>query len=172
MSKTERSFSSLSVMALHPLSLVRCSSGRLPLQFQNGTGNYFPRVFDGIQKAIAADRYVFFSEFFKNFYNTDLLLGKRVSEKVIQASWNIAAGASSTASLACVPTWHKDFRQDLARMDVPTLVIHGDDDRIVPFTAAGQRTTKLLKRRTPPCRKGKGHTASFGLTQTRSMPNC
>ena len=57
-------------------------------------------------------------------------------------------------------------------MDVPTLVIHGDDDRIVPFTAAGQRTTKLLKRRTPPCRKGKGHTASFGLTQTRSMPNC
>src|SRR5215813_13463012 len=107
MSKTERSFSSLSVMALHPLSLVRCSSGRLPLQFQNGTGNYFPRVFDGIQKAIAADRYVFFSELFKNFYNTDLLLGKRVSEKVIQASWNIAAGASSTASLACVPTWHR-----------------------------------------------------------------
>lgn len=53
-------------------------------------------VFEGIQKAITADRYVFFSEFFKNFYNTDVLLGKRVSEKVIQASWNIAAGASST----------------------------------------------------------------------------
>ncbi len=102
-------------------------------------------VFDGIQKAIASDRYVFFTEFYKNFYNTDILLGKRVSEQVVQASWNIAAGASATASLACVPAWHEDFRQDLARVDVPTLVIHGDEDRIVPFAAAGQRTAKLVK---------------------------
>ena len=102
-------------------------------------------VFEGIQKAVAADRYAFFTEFFKNFYNTDLLLGNRVSEQVVQASWNIAAGASATASLACVPTWHEDFRKDVARIDVPTLVIHGDDDRIVPITAAGQRTAKLVK---------------------------
>jgi non-heme chloroperoxidase len=102
-------------------------------------------VFDGIKKAIVADRYVFFTEFYKNFYNTDVYLGKRVSEQVVQASWNMAASASATASLACVPTWHEDFRQDLARVDVPTLVIHGDDDRIVPFAAAGQRTAKLVK---------------------------
>ena len=102
-------------------------------------------VFEGIQKAVETDRYVFFAEFFKNFYNTDLLLGKRVSERVIQASWNVAAGASAIASLACVPTWHEDFRRDLARIDVPTLVIHGDQDRIVPFEAAGQRTAKLIK---------------------------
>ncbi len=102
-------------------------------------------VFDGIKKAIIADRYAFFTEFYKNFYNTDVYLGKRVSEQVVQVSWNIAAGASATASLACVPTWHEDFRQDLARVDVPTLVIHGDADRIVPFAAAGQRTAKLIK---------------------------
>jgi non-heme chloroperoxidase len=102
-------------------------------------------VFEGIQKAVAADRYAFFTEFFKNFYNTDLLLGKRVSEEVVRASWNVAAGASATASLACVPTWHEDFRQDLTRVDVPTLVIHGDEDRIVPLTAAGQRTAKAVK---------------------------
>jgi non-heme chloroperoxidase len=102
-------------------------------------------VFQGIQKAVAADRYSFFTEFFKNFYNTDLLLGKRVSEEAVRASWNIAAGASATASLACVPTWHEDFRQDLSRVDVPTLVIHGDDDRIVPLAVAGQRTAKLVK---------------------------
>lgn len=102
-------------------------------------------VFEGIQKAVAADRYAFFTEFFKNFYNTDLLLGKRVSEQVVQASWNIAAGASAIASLACVPTWHEDFRKDLDRVDVPTLVVHGDDDRIVPMTAAGLRTAKLIK---------------------------
>jgi non-heme chloroperoxidase len=101
-------------------------------------------VFEGIQKAVAADRYAFFTDFFKNFYNTDLLLGKRVSEQAVQASWNIAASASATASLACVPTWHEDFRKDLARIDVPTLVIHGDTDRIVPIAAAGRRTAKLV----------------------------
>jgi non-heme chloroperoxidase len=101
-------------------------------------------AFEGIQKAVAADRYSFFTDFFKNFYNTDLLLGKRISEQAMQASWNVAAGASATASLACVPTWHEDFRKDLARVDVPTLVIHGDSDRIVPIAASGQRTAKLV----------------------------
>jgi non-heme chloroperoxidase len=102
-------------------------------------------VFEGIQKAVAADRYVFFTEFFKNFYNTDLLLGKRISEQAVQASWNVAAGSSATASLACVPTWHEDFRQDLGRIDIPTLVVHGDADRILPIQASGQRTAKLIK---------------------------
>jgi len=102
-------------------------------------------VFEGIKKAIVADRYAFFTDFFKNFYNTDLLLGKRVSEQAVQASWNIGAGASATASLACVPTWHEDFRNDLSRVDVPTLVIHGDADRILPIAASGLRTAKLIK---------------------------
>jgi len=102
-------------------------------------------VFAGIEKAVAADRYAFFTGFFQNFYNTDLLLGKRVSQETVQASWNTAAGASATASLACVPTWHEDFRQDLARIDVPTLVIQGEADRILPITASGLRTAKLIK---------------------------
>jgi non-heme chloroperoxidase len=102
-------------------------------------------VFEGIQKAIVTDRYAFFSEFFKNFYNTDLLLGKRVSEQVVQAGWNVAAGASATACLASVPTWHEDFRKDLTRVDVPTLVIQGDADRILPISASGLRTAKLIK---------------------------
>ena len=102
-------------------------------------------VFEGIQKAISADRYAFFTEFFKNFYNTDVHLGKRVSEQAVQASWNVAASASPFASYACVPTWHEDFRKDVAKIDVPTLVIHGESDRIVPFAAAGQKTAKLVK---------------------------
>src|SRR5438309_4202776 len=101
-------------------------------------------VFEGIKKAVAADRYAFFTDFFKNFYNTDVNLGKRVSEQAVQASWNVAASASATASLACVPTWHEDFRNDVAKIDVPTLVIHGDSDRIVPISAAGHRTAKLI----------------------------
>jgi non-heme chloroperoxidase len=102
-------------------------------------------VFEGIQKAVRADRYAFFTEFFKNFYNTDLLLGKRISEAAVQASWNVAAGCSATASYACVPTWYEDFRQDLARVDIPTLVIHGDSDRILPIDASGARTAKLIR---------------------------
>jgi non-heme chloroperoxidase len=102
-------------------------------------------VFDGITKAVTADRYAFFTEFFKNFYNTDVLLNKRVSEQVVQASWNLAAGASATASVACVPTWHEDFRKDVDKIDVSTLVIHGDADRILPIAASGARTAKLIK---------------------------
>src|SRR2546425_10891094 len=102
-------------------------------------------VFDGIQKAVAADRYAFFTEFFKNFFNTDVFLGKRISQEAVQASWNVAAGASATASLACVPTWHEDFRADLGRIEVPALVIHGDADRIVPINASGQKTATLVK---------------------------
>src|ERR1700756_520077 len=102
-------------------------------------------VFDGIKKPATADRYAFFTEFFKNFYNTDVLLNKRVSEQVVQASWNVAAGSSATASLACVPTWHEDFRQDVQKIDVSTLVIHGDADRILPIAASGLRTAKLIK---------------------------
>jgi non-heme chloroperoxidase len=102
-------------------------------------------VFAGIEKAVAADRYAFFTEFFKNFYNTDVLMGKRVSEQAVQASWNVAATASPTASFACVATWHEDFREDVKRIDVPTLVMHGDADRILPITASGQRTAKLIK---------------------------
>ena len=102
-------------------------------------------VFKGIEQAVAADRYGFFTEFFKNFYNADALLGKRISEQALRASWNVAASSSATASLACVPTWHEDFRNDVARMDVPTLVLHGDADRIVPINAAGARTAKLIK---------------------------
>ena len=101
-------------------------------------------VFDGIQKAVAADRYAFFTDFFKNFYNTDRLLGKRVSEQAVQASWNVAASASPTASFACVPAWHEDFRKDLAYIDIPTLVMHGDADRILPISAAGIRTAQMV----------------------------
>jgi non-heme chloroperoxidase len=102
------------------------------------------RVFKGIEQAVAADRYAFFTEFFKNFYNTDVLMGKNVSEQAVQASWNVAAGASAAASFACVATWHEDFRADLAKLDVPTLVIHGAADRIVPIDAAGRRTAKMV----------------------------
>ena len=101
-------------------------------------------VFDGIQKAIAADRYAWFTDFFKNFYNADQLLGTRVTEQAMQASWNVATSASPTACYACPATWYTDFRRDLAKVNIPALVIHGDADRIVPFNVSGAKTAKMI----------------------------
>jgi non-heme chloroperoxidase len=102
-------------------------------------------VFNGIEAAARADRYAFFTDFFKNFYNLDVLLGKAISEQAVQACWNVAVGSSATASVECVHTWHTDFRKDLARIDVPTLVMHGDADRILPIAVSGERTAQLIK---------------------------
>jgi non-heme chloroperoxidase len=101
-------------------------------------------VFTGIETAITGDRYAFFGEFFKNFYNSDELLGKRVSEQAMQASWQVAVGSSAAATLACVATWYTDFRADLTHIDVPTLVMHGDADRILPIAASGAPTAKQI----------------------------
>jgi non-heme chloroperoxidase len=114
-------------------------------------------VFTGIESAIKADRYAFFTEFFKNFYNTDALLGKRVSDQAVQASWNVAVGSSATASFECVHTWYTDFRKDVARIDVPTLVMHGDDDQIVPYADSAPLSAKLLKNGTLKTYKGFPH---------------
>lgn len=101
-------------------------------------------VFDGIKASIAEDRLTFLTAFFANFYNVDVFGGKRVSDQVVQFSWNVAAGASPKGTLDCVSAWLTDFRKDLARMDVPTLVIHGDADRILPIDATGKRTNELI----------------------------
>ena len=102
-------------------------------------------VFDGIQKAVVADRPAFLSAFFKDFYNVDVLGGTRISEQAVQSSWNVAAGASAKGTLDCVPAWGTDFRKDLQKINVPTLVIHGDADRILPIAATGIRTNKAVK---------------------------
>lgn len=102
-------------------------------------------VFEKIKKAIVADRPAFLSGFLADFYNVDLLGGKRISPQVVQYSWNVAVGASAQGTLDCVAAWGIDFRNDLARIDVPTLVIHGDADRILPIAATGIRTHKAVK---------------------------
>jgi len=101
-------------------------------------------VFDGIKKAIVADRPAFLSKFLSDFYNVDVLKD-RVSDEVVRLSWTIAAGASPKGTLDCVSAWATDFREDLTRFDVPTLVVHGDADRICPFPATGKRTSELIK---------------------------
>jgi non-heme chloroperoxidase len=102
------------------------------------------QVFAGIQAAIVADRYAYFKDFFANFYNTDVLGGTRISESAVQASFIVASGASPFATYACVETWLTDFRADLPKIDVPTLIIHGTADRILPYDATAARLPALI----------------------------
>jgi non-heme chloroperoxidase len=102
-------------------------------------------VFDGLMAAIREDRYAYFKQFLDNFYNVDKLGGTRISEEAWRASFQVAVGASAYASLACVPTWLTDFRDDLPKIDVPTLVVQGTEDRLVPIDATGRRLPALIK---------------------------
>jgi non-heme chloroperoxidase len=102
------------------------------------------QVFEDIKAAIVRDRYAYFKDFFDNFYNVDKLGGTRISEQARQASFNVAAGASPYASYACVDTWLTDFRADLPKIDVPMLVVHGTEDRILPLAATAARLPSLV----------------------------
>ncbi|MES5823218.1 alpha/beta hydrolase [Streptomyces sp. RG80] len=101
-------------------------------------------VFDGISAAVTKDRYAYFSAFYQDFYNLDETLGSRISEEALRNSWNVAAGSSAHASVACVPTWITDFRADVAKVDVPSLIVHGTGDRILPIDATGRPFHALL----------------------------
>jgi non-heme chloroperoxidase len=102
-------------------------------------------VFEGIKAAVAADRYAYFEDFLNNFYNVDVLGGTRISDRAWQASFAVAVGASPFATYACVDSWLTDFRGDLPKFDVPTLVVHGTDDRILPYGATAARLADLIK---------------------------
>jgi non-heme chloroperoxidase len=101
-------------------------------------------VFDAIMAAVKADRPAYFKEFLDNFYNVDVLGGSRISEQAWQASFNVAVAASAWAAYACVPAWLTDFRADLPKIDVPTLLVHGNADRILPIDATANRLPGLI----------------------------
>jgi non-heme chloroperoxidase len=102
-------------------------------------------VFDGIQNAIVADRYSYFKDFLDNFYNVDKFHGTRISDQAWNASFEVAAGASPYATYACVETWLTDFRDDLPKIDIPMLVLHGTEDRILPFDSTAKRLPALVE---------------------------
>jgi non-heme chloroperoxidase len=102
-------------------------------------------VFEATKAGIKADRPVAMMEFLKNFYSIGGADGKLVSERVIQANWTVAIGASSIGTLTCVDAWIEDFRNDIPRNDIPTMIMHGDDDRILPADATSRRQAKMIK---------------------------
>jgi non-heme chloroperoxidase len=114
------------------------------LQTDGNAGGVPQSVFDGIVTAATDDRYAFLTQFFQNFYNLDENLGTRISEDAVRHSWNVATSASWFATTAVVRTWYEDFRSDIARIDVPALILQGTADRILPIDATGRRFHQAL----------------------------
>lgn len=102
-------------------------------------------VFDGIKAAILGDRFAYLETFLNDSYNADVLGGSRISDQAWHAGFIAALGASAYATHACVDTWLTDFRADLRSFDVPTLVIHGADDRILPVRATAERLPGFIE---------------------------
>ena len=102
-------------------------------------------LFDGFAQAAQADTPAWMKGFLDNFYNMDTLRGALVSDQAWQASWNLAVTASATAAVACIGTWTTDFRDDLPKIDVPMLVIHGDADQVLPLDKTSGRLPGLIK---------------------------
>jgi len=102
---------------------------------------------DGTVATVKKDRYAWFTEFYKNFYNLSENLGTRLSEDHLANDKRVAYSAGAVASWAAVPTWGTDFRADVAKiadLDVATLIVHGTADNILPINATGRPFSKLL----------------------------
>lgn len=102
-------------------------------------------VFDVMFEAVRADRIGFLERFFVDFYNADR--GTRpVSADLIAYSKTIAWDASPLGTQQCILAFgNTDFRSDLAMIDVPTLIVHGDSDRVVPLAVSGQLSHGLIR---------------------------
>jgi non-heme chloroperoxidase len=104
-----------------------------------------PSLFDGFMHQATDDAPAWMKGFLDNFFNIDKFRGTLVSDQYYDACWNIAVSASAIATVACIPTWETDFRADLPKINVPMLVIQGDDDRVLPYPKTGQRLPGMIK---------------------------
>ncbi|WP_314429344.1 alpha/beta hydrolase [Microbacterium lacticum] len=105
--------------------------------------------FDGTAAAVAKDRYAFLTGFFRDFYNLDDLLGERISQEAVDASVQVANLAGNAAIAAAPLTWPTDFRGDIPSITVPTLIVHGTADNILPIDATARRFKDLVPDATP-----------------------
>lgn len=132
---TKRVAKAVLISAIPPLVLkTPTNPGGLPLE-----------VFDGIRKSIQADRYQFWKEFCMSFYSINKQ-GAKISEGLRESFWVQCSMAGFPASYLGIKSWSEtDFTDDLKKFDVPTLILHGDDDQIVPIADTAIRSAKLIK---------------------------
>ena len=131
---TERIRTATLISAIPPFLLKR----------SDNPGGVDGSVFEGIIGGLEGDRPGFLTGFLNNFYNVDALGGSRISDEAVRMFWNSAVTASPIATVACVRAWLTDFRHDLEHFDVPTLILHGEADRIVPLEGSARRSHEAI----------------------------
>jgi non-heme chloroperoxidase len=99
---------------------------------------------DTVRQAILDDRPAWLTGLLGDFLNLDDYLGKRVSEETVRSTWNAGNAAGPWATWACVLTWLEDFHEDITRVDIPTLILHGTADRILSVEGQGRRLRAAL----------------------------
>ena len=132
---TKRVAKAVLISAVPPL-LVKtpANPGGLPIE-----------EFDQLRTAILADRAQFWSEFSQPFYGANRP-GTKVSQGLLDSFWLQSMLGGHKAIYECVKAFSEtDFTEDLKRFDVPTLVLHGDDDQIVPIKITGLLSAKIIK---------------------------
>jgi non-heme chloroperoxidase len=98
-----------------------------------------------LETALKKDRLTFLTTFLENMYNADALLGTRLTEEDLRYAWQIASMASPIGTLKCICTWWSDFRPDVAKINVPALIVHGEADRSVPLEGTSRRLQQAIR---------------------------
>jgi non-heme chloroperoxidase len=144
---TERVAKAVLVGAVPPLMLRTANNPEgLPID-----------AFDQIRAEVKGDRSQFYKDLSAPFYGANRQ-GSKVSQGVRDAFWMMSMQAGFPAAYDCVKAFSEtDFREDLKKFDIPTLVIHGDDDQIVPIAVGGLRSSKMIKGATLKIYKGAPH---------------
>ena len=132
---TERVAAAVLIGAVPPLMVKTAANpGGLPME-----------VFDGIRAGVLADRSQFFKDLSAPFYGANRT-GAKVSQGLRDSFWLQGMEAGHKACFDCIKAFSEtDFTEDLRKFNVPTLILHGDDDQIVPIGAAALLSSKLVK---------------------------
>lgn len=144
---TDRVAKAVLISAIPPLMLKTPKNpGGLPIE-----------VFDQLRSAVQADRSQFWNDLSMMFYGYNRP-GAKISEGVRESFWLQGMMAGLPASYFCIKAFSEtDQYEDLKKIDVPTLIIHGDDDQIVPYTNAAPLQAKIIKNATLKTYKGAPH---------------
>ncbi len=102
------------------------------------------KIFDDFKASIKKDRYAFMTSFMKNFYGNGLISNDGVSEEKLRADFHLGVSSGAAAFLKCVDTWLEDFRDDVKSIDVPLLIIHGTEDKVLPIDSTARVLVKSV----------------------------
>jgi len=144
---TTRVAKAVLISAITPLMLqTTANPGGLPL-----------KVFDDIRAGVLKDRSQFFKDLSASFFGANRA-GATVSQGVRDTFWLLGMQAGLSSAYDCIKVFSEtDLTEDLKKIDVPTLIVHGDDDQIVPIAASALLSAKIIKKSKLKIYEGAGH---------------